>query len=171
MSNHYKNLLLIALLFISTVAAGQKIPEKQLNVLQVKAKGFADAPKKVFIKNFKIYYQMIAEAEKTSYGGRQFGGGSYTGDATARLAVGVEGVTGADLQTLTNGIYEDYLANLKNQGLEVYTSKDFPNMEAFAESELLEGPRINQEQIKGLYSLQVSTAYLSYQGKNLMAPG
>lgn len=169
MSIQHRNILASLLLCLSVIAYAQKIPEKNLNVLQMKSKGFSDAPKKVFIKNFKIYYQMIAEAEKTSHGGRQFGGGSYTGDATARLAVGVEGIASKDLQQLTNEIYSDYLNNLKAQGLEVYNSKDYPNMEFFAEDQLLEGPRINQEQIKG--SLMVVPEDFAYYVKKLTKKG
>lgn len=170
MSNHYQKFLFASLLLLFGVyAIAQKIPSKNLDILQMKSKGFSDAPKKVFIKSFKIYYQMIAEAEKTSYGGRQLGGGSYTGDATARLAVGVEGVTGADLQSLTNDIYSDYINNLKNQGLQVYNSKDYPSMEFFATDQLLEGPRINQEQIKG--SLMVVPENFSYYVKKVNKKG
>ncbi|MDW3192038.1 MAG: hypothetical protein R8G66_06730 [Cytophagales bacterium] len=169
MSIQHRNILASLLLCLSLITYAQKIPEKSLNVLQMKSKGFSEAPKKVFIKNFKIYYQMIAEAEKTSHGGRQFGGGSYTGDATARLAVGVEGVASADLQQLTNEIYSDYLNKLKARGLEVYNSKDYPNMEFFVEDQLLEGPRINQEQIKG--SLMVVPEDFSYYVKKLTKKG
>ncbi|MEP2669047.1 MAG: hypothetical protein ABJH04_08630 [Cyclobacteriaceae bacterium] len=147
----------------------QLITDKVVDVGQVQAKNFDEAPKKVFIKNFKVYYQMIAEAEKTIHGGRQFGGGSYKGDATARLAVGVEGVEPEQLQELTNQIYNEYVNKLKGLGMEVYNSKDYPNMEFFAEDELLDGPRINQEQIEG--SLMVVPDGFSYYVKRVTKKG
>ncbi|MEQ9413499.1 MAG: hypothetical protein RIF39_06695, partial [Cyclobacteriaceae bacterium] len=137
--------MVFALLFFLNVQA-QLITDKVIDVGQMGSKDLDKAPKKVFIKNFKVYYQMIAEAEKTIHGGRQFGGGSYTGDATARLAVGVEGIEPEELQQLTNRLYNDYVAKLKNLGMEVSTSKDYTNLESFADDELLEGPRINEEQ-------------------------
>ena len=151
--------MLLSLLVIAMIEA-QEIPEKNIALLQMKSKDFEDAPRKVFIKNFKVYYQMIAEAEKTIRGGRQLGGGSYTGDATARLAVGVEGVTSEDLQSLTNELFNAYVMKLKGMGMEVFNSKDYPNLEFFQEQELLNGPRINQEQIKG--SLMVVPDGFSY---------
>ncbi len=157
------------LTIISLSVTAQEIPTKNLSVLQMKSKDFEKAPKKVFIKNFKIYYQMIAEAEKTIRGGRQLGGGSYTGDATARLAVGVEGVTPEDLQNLTNGLYNAYVNKLKGMGMEVYSSKDYPSLDFFAEDELLNGPRINQEQIKG--SLMVVPADFSYHVRRVNKKG
>jgi len=150
----------VALLLVATFTQAQEIPEKDLNILQMKSKDFKKAPQKVFIKSFKVYYQMIAEAEKTIRGGRQLGGGSYTGDATARLAVGVEGVSPEDLQALTNSIYNRYLEKLKGMGMEVYNSKDYPNLEFFSEMNKLDGPRINQEQIEG--SLMVVPDNFSY---------
>ncbi len=151
---------MLFLVFTTLMVTGQEISEKNVNLLQMKSKDFAKAPKKVFIKNFKIYYQMIAEAEKTIQGGRQLGGGSYTGDATARLAVGVEGVGAEDLQELTNSLYNEYVAKLKGMGLEIFTSSDFPNLEFFAEQQILNGPRINEEQIRG--SLMVVPDGFSY---------
>jgi len=151
--------MVFALLFSLNIQA-QLIADKVVDVGQVQAKNFDEAPKKVFIKNFKVYYQMIAEAEKTIHGGRQFGGGSYTGDATARLAVGVEGIEPEELQQLTDKLYNDYVAKLKNLGLEVYNSKDYKDLESFADDELLDGPRINEEQIEG--SLMVVPNGFSY---------
>lgn len=151
--------MVFALLFFLNVQA-QLITDKVIDVGQMGSKDLDKAPKKVFIKNFKVYYQMIAEAEKTIHGGRQFGGGSYTGDATARLAVGVEGIEPEELQQLTNRLYNDYVAKLKNLGMEVSTSKDYTNLESFADDELLEGPRINEEQIEG--SLMIVPNDFSY---------
>lgn len=160
--------LLVALAFTLNTNA-QLITDKLVDVGQMKAKNFDEAPKKVFIKNFKVYYQMIAEAEKTIYGGRQMGGGAYKGNATARLAVGVDGVDADQLQQLTNQIYNDYVNKLKGLGMEVYNSRDFPDLEFFAEDELLDGPRINLEQIEG--SLMVVPDGFSYYVKRVTKKG
>lgn len=158
------------ILFVAALTLdAQEIPEKNVKVYQMKSKDFKKAPSKVMIKSFKIYYQMIAEAEKTIRGGRQLGGGSYTGDATARLAVGVEGVSAEDLQALTNQLYNEYVAKLKALGMEIYTSKDHTGLEFFEEQELLEGPRINEEQIKG--SLMVVPEGFSYFVKRVTKKG
>lgn len=160
--------VLIALIFSLEMDA-QMITDKMVDIGQMQSKDLNEAPKKVFVKNFKVYYQMIAEAEKTIQGGRQFGGGSYTGDATARLAVGVEGIEPEQLQQLTNSLYNDYVAKLKNLGLEVYTSNDYKDLESFADDELLSGPRINEEQIEG--SLMVVPEGFSYYVKKVTKKG
>ena len=163
-------LFLIGFIFlISLSVSGQEFNKKNLQITEVKSKNFPNAPKKVYINNFKIYYQMIAEAEKTTYGGRQFGGGSYTGDATARLAVGVEGIEPEDLQQLTDEIYNYYVDQLKNLGYEVGSARTIDNVEFYADHQKLDGPRINQEQIKG--SLMVVPTGFSYHVKKVTKKG
>ena len=158
--------LLIAMVF--SVYA-QEIPAKSINTLSIKTKNFSNAPKKIYIRTFKVYYQMIAEAKKTVYGGRQFGGGSYTGNATARLAVGVEGVNPEDLQALTDKLYKDYIKSLEDMGFEVITANELPDLEEFEGWGTLEGPRINQEQLKG--SLMVIPEGFSYKVKKVSKNG
>lgn len=165
-----KKILVIVLCLIWTLdGMSQLIPEKNVSITQMDSKKFEDAPKKIYIKNFKIFYQMIAEAEKTVYGGRQIGGGSYTGNATAKLAVGVEGVEPENLQQLTNSIYNEYVEKLKGLGLEIVTSKDLPATEFFQDWELIEGPVVNEEQIKG--SLMVIPEGFSYYIKGISRKG
>lgn len=167
-----KKLLIICGLFIMMIdleTNAQDFHRKNIQYSSSHTDDLAKAPKKVFIKNFKIYYQMIAEAEKTTRGGRQFGGGSYTGDATARLAVGVEGIDPEDLQDLTNNIYNDYLSQLKAMGLEVVISSELPKTDFFDGWELLSGPRINEEQIKG--SLMVIPENFDYYVKKVKKSG
>jgi hypothetical protein len=163
---------LLTLMILAAVTPGvsaQEIPEKNYNVVQMASKKLEDASKKVYIKNFKVFYQMIAEAEKTSYGGRQVGGGSYTGNATARLAVGVEGVDPEDLQELTDKLYNEYVARLESMGFEIISSEDLIGNEFFEDYELLKGPRINQEQIEG--SLMVVPSGYSYFVKGVNKKG
>jgi len=150
-------------------SSAQLVTEKNYRVNAVKTKAMADAPKKVYIKNFKVFYQMIAEAEKTAYGGRQVGGGSYTGNATARLAVGVEGVEPNDLQVMTNNLFNGFVAQLESMGLEIVNTNNLPTTNFFDEWQLLSGPRINEDQIKG--SLMVIPEGFSYYVKKVNKKG
>ncbi len=159
----------VAVLFAASNLYGQIIPEKNYDVTGVQTKDLPDKPKKLYLKNFKVFYQMIAEAEKTNYGGRQLGGGSYTGDATARLAVGVEGIEPEDLQSLTDEIYTRYVDNLKSLGYEIVTNDDLGNPEFFEDWEILQGPRINEAQVKG--SLMVVPSGYSYYVKGVNKKG
>lgn len=163
------NYFIAFLIMFSFNTKAQDIPAKSIKALSVGSNKFSNAPKKIFIRTFKIYYQMIAEAEKTVYGGRQFGGGTYTGNATARLAVGVDGLAPEDLQSLTNDIYQEYIRALEEIGLEVITAKDLPDLTFFDGWRTIEGPHINQEQIKG--SLMVVPEGFSYKVKKITKKG
>lgn len=163
------NFLTVFALLLSLSISGQEFEKKSIYTLSLKGQNLSKAPKKVYIANFKIYYQMIAEAEKTVYGGRQFGGGSYTGNATARLAVGVEGIGPKELQALTDKIYQDHVNDLKHLGLEVFTANTMSGIPFFEEYTKLEGPRINQEQVPG--SLMVIPSDFSYHVKKVTKKG
>ena len=163
------SLLLLFFCAVTLTATSQELGKKSLSVTSMKSQNLAEAPKKVYINNFKIYYQMIAEAQKTVYGGRQFGGGSYTGDATAKLAVGVEGLQPEDLQQLTDQIYNDYIKSLESRGIEVTTAREIETIPFFAEHQKLDGPRINQEQVKG--SLMVIPTPFSYHVQKVTKKG
>lgn len=169
MKSLFKSLLglVLAVLVSNSIYAQEIYTKKNVNLL-AKTKSLKDSPKKVYIKNFKVFYQMIAEAEKTTYGGRQLGGGSYTGNATARMAVGVQGVNSEDLQNMTNDLFKHYVSRLEALGYEVLNSKDL-NIEFFEGWELLEGPRINESQIKG--SLMVVPEGYSYYVKGVKKSG
>ncbi|MEQ9305117.1 MAG: hypothetical protein RJQ14_14510, partial [Marinoscillum sp.] len=147
----------------------QEFDKKNLQISEFDSKKLDEIPKKVYINNFKVYYQMIAEAEKTVRGGRQFGGGSYTGDATARLAVGVEGLEPSDLQELTDGVYDYYVSQLKQLGFDVSSAREIDNIPFYDDHEKLDGPRINQEQVEG--SLMVVPSGFSYQVKKVTKSG
>lgn len=158
---------LIACLFAVSSQA-QEFTKKNLQINDMKTKSLADAPKKMFIKSFKIYYQMIAEAETTAQGGRQLGG-NYVGSATARMAVGVEGINPEHLQQMTNELYQYYIGELESKGFEVYTADDINGVEYFDGWTKIDGPTINEEQIKG--SLMVIPEGYSYYVKRVTKSG
>ena len=143
-----KFLILAVLLGFSTIAQNINY-KKDIKDNSTKPKLMKKAPKKVFIRSFKLYFQMIAEGKTSKRGGRQLGGGSYKGKATARLAVGVKGVSVAGLQELTNKMYAYYLKRLQDEGLEVFTAADLPKIKYFEGWEIINGPHVNEAQLKG----------------------
>lgn len=164
-----KTIFLITLLLVAgTLAKSQEFTKKNVLINDFKPKGLSEAPKKVFIKSFKIYYQMIAEAQTTAQGGRQIGG-NYVGSATARMAVGVEGIDPDQLQQLTNEMYNYYISELKSKGFEVYTADNLGNTEFFDDWTKIDGPTINEEQIQG--SLMVIPEGFSYYIKRITKKG
>lgn len=163
-----KTIIMVLALCTAFITYGQEFTKKNTNLSELKSKNFGEAPKKVFVKNFKIFYQMIAEAETTNRGGYQMGG-NIKGDATARMAVGVDGIEPDQLQALTNSLYEGYISKLKSMGFEVLTSSDIPSIDSFDGWEMIEGPRMSEEQVRG--SLMVVPDDFSYYVKGVKKSG
>ncbi len=164
-----KTKLICLFLLGSTIAFGQNIdPKKDLKDISTKPKLMSKAPKKVFIRSFKLYFQMIDEAENTKSGGYQLGG-NYKGSAKARLAVGVKGIDAEALQQLTNRLYNDYIDRLKAEGLEIYTASNLPKIDYFDGWDIISGPHINEEQLRGY--LMVVPGGFSYFVKKVTGKG
>ena len=73
------------------------------------------------------------------------------------------------MQALTDKLYKDYIKSLEDMGFEVITANELPDLEEFEGWGTLEGPRINQEQLKG--SLMVIPEGFSYKVKKVSKNG
>jgi len=162
--------IIIALCLLAPVTFAQTLTEKDISDRgSLKPAKLVNAPRKVYIQSFKVLYQMIAEAEATAQGGRQFGGGKVAGKATARMAVGVQGVDIPDLQEVTNQLYQEFVTQLKDNGFEILTGKDAVGIKFYDGWELIEGPHVNQEQLPGY--LMVAPAGYDYLVKRVTKKG
>lgn len=79
---------------------------------------FKKSPKKIFIAQFRVNFQLLYSQTETAEGGRVMGGG-YRSEAKAGLTMAVQGVSAADLQEITDKLYNDYVTQLKAAGFEV----------------------------------------------------
>jgi len=162
------------MIFVFVLVFGQSysqdiVTEKDVKTTYVKKKLMKEAPKKVFINTFKVYYQLIDSQSETKKGGRQVGGGAYKGDATATLAVGIKGVELNTLQEITNDFYNKLIADLEADGLEVFTAKTIKKIDYYQDHIILEGPNMNQEQLEG-YVMVAPEGY-SYFVKGISKKG
>lgn len=80
--------------------------------------------KRVYISDFQVNYQLGLALQDEQEGGRMLGGG-VKGNTSATLVVGLAGIDEQDLQTLTNQLYEEYVADLKSQGFEIVKPEEF----------------------------------------------
>lgn len=79
-------------------------------------------PKKIYISNFSINFQLFNEKEKKKSGGGLFRDKGVKGDATAELMVGIGSVTENDFLTITNTLYNNFITKLKSDGFEIITA-------------------------------------------------
>ena len=80
-------------------------------------------PKKIYISNFSINYQLFNEKEKTKKGGALFRDKGVRGDATAELIVGLGNLSENDFQKITDSLYNDFEAQLKQKGFEIISAE------------------------------------------------
>lgn len=141
-----KCIVLLGLLFPMNVTAqslGDFKPKDQAYGLKKVAK-----IKKIYIAGFRVNYQLYNEKEDFKQGGRMLGGG-YKGDAKAQLSVGLEGITGKALQDVTDKLYGDYLAMIREKGLTVLSADDAAQTDTYSEYTRLKGGEISLAQYPG----------------------
>lgn len=148
------------LLMFSVLSFGQTLTEKNMTDNGYGEKKFKKAPKKVYIQSFKVNFQVAAYAEASTKGGRDVGGGSYSGGTHTSMTVMVEGVDTPDFMEVTDNLYQDFVADLKDQGMELISQDDVQGTEYFEGWERRPGGGLNYANIPG--SVQARPTGLDY---------
>lgn len=131
-------------------------------------KNLKKAPRKVYIAEFRVMYQLLYHQTDEDKGGRTLGGG-LRGDAKASVTIGLKGVDVPDLQEITNKLYTDYTSQLKEQGFELVTAEEAAKTETLAGWELKTGGEANEAQFKGF--LMTTPAGYNYLVKRTTESG
>ena len=145
-----KKVLLYSLLFLFiTNSFSQEVTKIETkNLASYGMKKFNNAPKKVFVQDFFINYQMLFDQVEIAKGGREIGGG-HRGDAKAQLVLGVQGVSEIDLQEITDKLYTEYVSKLKAKGFEIVSAEEASRNERFKDWLMLEGGTPSKAQFPG----------------------
>lgn len=146
-----KKIIVFVFLMGCVIGNAQEVSIGKVNLKKQASYGmkkFKNAGKKVFIQEFFVNYQMLFDQVEIANGGREAGGG-VRGKAKAQLVLGVQGVSGDDLQQLTDSIYKMYKDRLISEGFEIVTAKDMQNQSYFEDWVLLEGGTPDKAQFPG----------------------
>lgn len=111
---------------------------QQVGKLDYKTDGFTQKKfnhpeKKIFIQHFIVNYQTVMVSYAKARGGRSYGA------AEAGLALGLDGVTPAQLQKMTDRYYEEYVSKLTSAGFTILTVEEVQQHQHFAGWERIEG--------------------------------
>ena len=153
-------LFMTGLLFVS-LCMGQDLELKTNGYGEKKLKKY---PKKVFIKDFNVNFQMTANAKAQSKSTTN----SSRGSSSASMNVAVTGVEATDLQNITNAAYKDLVAKFESNGFEVVTASEVGKLAAFEDHELMES-NINEDQNPGY--LKVTPEGFTYYVKGISKKG
>ena len=155
------SLTLALFLVIATLAQAQNIGPLEITTAGgYGEKNLKKAPRKVYIAEFRVMYQLMYHQTDVDKGGRTLGGG-LRGDAKASVTLGLKGIDVPDLQEVTNTLYTEYTKKLKEQGFELVTADEAAKTATLAGWEMKTGGQANEAQFKGfLMTTPTSYSYL-----------
>lgn len=142
---------------ILTTAYGQSTEDVNYKDFGYAQKKFDKAPKKIYVAQFRVIYQLMADWTESTQGGYQLGGG-VKGKATARLAVGLQGIEENDLKEITDKLYNEYIDKLKAEGYEIIPASAAANTEPYAEFEQKTGGDLSLAQYPG-YIMSIPSGF------------
>jgi hypothetical protein len=90
-----KFVILVSLMLIGVGVQAQAITEKDVDGSGTfKAKQFKDAPKRIYINSFNVYFQVFGNARASTSGGESFG--RVQGGTNVAMGIFIDGVDNAD---------------------------------------------------------------------------
>ncbi|MDO9036779.1 MAG: hypothetical protein Q7U59_00340 [Lutibacter sp.] len=137
--------LIISLLCIGTFAQTISAVELKSDITGIGK--LKKAPKKVFISQFRVMYQVLYIAEDEKKGSVYEGG--MTGDVKVQLAIGLQGLTETDLVQNTNYLYQQFINRLKTSGYEIISADEVAGIKVFKDWERKKGGGLSNAQYKG----------------------
>ena len=143
--------LLLTLMLLTLFAGNTKaqdIPEFKLKEMSYGLKKLDKMPKKIYISQFKINFQTIYLDKEFRNGGYEMGG-TYRGDVSASLQLGLNGLLEKDLQDITDDIYKDCIDRLKKQGYEIVTADQVAGIDVYEGWERKKGGTLSKAQVQG----------------------
>lgn len=164
-----KLISMLSLVMFSVIAYAQTLAPPTIEFKTGRAAGNAteskmkDAPKKVFINRFRVFYQLVYVDAETA------AAGVNRGKATATLTVGFEGIQESDLISNTDKIYGEFTDMLKGAGFEIMQAEDAKDIKAFKGWTMLTGGQINSAQVQGM--AMVSPTGFKYYAKDVLPSG
>lgn len=110
--------------------------------------GKAKDATKIYISNFTVNYQIYNEKQKFKQGGSMFGGG-YRGDAKAEASIGLTGISEADVQQITDKLYQDFITQIKAKNLQIITAEEAGKTDTYSDYVKVQGGKVNLAQLPG----------------------
>ena len=137
------------MILVTAIAQAQKVGEIEFEkVPGSMAKSMRNAPKRIYIAEFFVNYQMAYSQTSIARGGREFGGG-YRGDAKATLNVAIPGVDPQELQNLIDELYKTFVDRLKSEGFEIVSADEAGKTDQFSDWDRKSGGELSQAQFPG----------------------
>ena len=141
-----KFLMVLALAFTLTARA-QSVGEFKPKDISFGLGKLKDVSR-IYISNFTVNYQVYNEKQKFKQGGSMLGGG-YRGDAKAEASIGLTGLAEADVQQITDKLYQDFLGKLKAKNLQLISAEEAGKTDTYSDYVKQQGGKVNLAQLPG----------------------
>jgi hypothetical protein len=137
-----KKLLVILAILISTLSYGQLVTDKNTYNKSYGEKKLKDAPKKIYLNQFNVNYQVLAASSEASAGGR----------TRAEMAVGLVGIELEDMQEITDNAYKMVVDKLQSAGIEILKAEVAGKTDFYSDWIKVTGGTPSQAQLLGYIS-------------------
>ena len=137
-----KNYLLILSFLVCTLAQAQIVTDKNISDNSYGEKKLKDAPKKIYLNQFFVNYQLVAASSEASAGGK----------TRAEMAVGMVGVELDVMQEITNNAYAMVVKKLQDAGIEIVSSDEAGQTEFYSDWTKMTGGTPSKAQLIGYVS-------------------
>lgn len=152
--------LLIFLSLISLSISGQELGKISIKQEGYTEKKFNHPPKKIYLEQFTVNYQKVmvtwASAKK----------GFSHGSASAGLALGLEGISDSQLQTMTDRLYQQFMTKMQEAGFEFYTPEEIAANDHFKKRDPIEGGKPIMDMAANGYLSTIPTGFTFFAGGN-----
>jgi len=141
-------------LFILLISCGTQLVAQNVTISEVNIKStetgkgkLRKAPKKIYIAEFRVFYQIVYVATETEKG--KMSGNMLSGNATASLMMNLSGLVDEDLINNTNYLYNQTITRMKEAGYEIVTPDQMAGIKEFKGWQRKKGGTLNDAQAKG----------------------
>lgn len=142
--------LILLFLLVSSVTAQLQTISPVVMKSDENGKGkLKKAPKKVYIAEFRVNYQIMHIAEDFKAGDKNASDGYASGDMKVILAIGLTGLSNEDLQGNTDYLYKQFIQKLKDKGYEIVNADAAAGIKEFKGWQRKSGGVLNKSQFKG----------------------
>lgn len=165
MKTKFKFLGLLLFIFSFTILQAQELGEFKPKDDTFGLGKLKTKPKKIYISNFSINYQLFNEKEKTKKGGAMFRDKGVRGDATAELIVGLGDLSENDFQKITDSLYADFVSQLKSKGFEIISADVAGKTETYKGWTKASGPFVEVSEMPGMIAAYPKDYTFYYEEK------
>lgn len=129
-----------------------------------KSSKIGDGPKKVYIANFTINFEMYKEAvDKKAAGGF---GRTVTSAAKAKAAIGLSSLDKEAIQAKADQLYAEFVADLKSKGYEIISPDQAGKTETYKGWKNAVGPSFHETDMTGILAVIPKGYSFYYRDRN-----